>query len=307
MRIFSFIAAGAAFCALSVSAFADGPDTPQLSRTETKAVTGVTQTSSIGDGAMHLDLTKGYKFVPPADVPALLKTLNARAPSAQSLGAVVPDGKKAGAADYWAAFVSYDPIGHVPETGVDELGAITFIDSVKVARPAEPALQSFAVAPTYDAPSKTLLWGEQYASKSKSDYALRYETRLLGRSGVAGITMIAQPAQLEKVRAEGRAVRDMIAFNDGQRYSDFSGSTDRVSQYNLPGLIDGKVRAAPAEETPATAPAQPFAFSDVLPGGRYGWASYLAGGLLALMAVGGIANAITRGGRSRPGPPSDNA
>ncbi len=306
MRILSFIAAGAAFCAMSAAAFADGPGTAKLSRTETKAVTGVTQTTSIGDGAMHLDLTKGYKFVPPQDVPALLKKLNARAPAAQSLGAVVPDGKNAGAADYWAAFISYDPIGHVPETGVDELGALTFLDSVKAARPAEPALQSFAIAPAYDAPSKTLLWAEQYASKSKSAYSLRHETRLLGRSGVAGITIVAQPALLEKVRAEGRSVRDMIAFNDGQRYADFSESTDRVSQYNLPGLIDGKVRAAPAVETPAAATTQPFALADVLPGGRYGWASYLAGGLLALMAIGGIARAVT-GGRNRPGPPSSNA
>lgn len=292
MRILTAIAACAALCAMSSAAFADGPDT-QLSRTETKAATGVTQTSSLGDGSMHLDLTKGYVFIPAADVPGVLKTLNARAPAAQTLGAVAPAGKKAGAADYWVAVVSYDPIGNVPETGVDELGAITFIDSVKAARPAEPVLQSFAQAPTYDSPSKTLLWGEQYAGGANAN-SLRHETRLLGRSGVAGITMISRAGQLDKVRAEARNVRDMVAFNDGQRYSDFSASTDRVSQYNLPGLIDGKVRAAPAAETPVESAAQPFVFADVLPGGRYGWASYLAGGLALLMIVGAIGRAVTR-------------
>lgn len=300
MRILSAIAAGAALFAVNGAAFADGPDT-QLTRTETKAATGVTQTSSLGDGSMHLDLTKGYVFIPPQDVPPLLKTLGVPAPAAQSLGAVAPAGKKAGAADYWAAFVSYDPIGHVPETGADELGAITFIDSVKAARPAEPALDSFAAAPAYDPLAKTLTWGEQYAAKSKNANSLRHETRVLGRAGVAGITVVARPSMLEKVKAEAKAVRGMIAFNDGQRYGDFADATDRVSQYNLPGLIDGKVRAAAVVETPPAPASQPFAFADVLPGGRYGWASYLAGGLALLMAVGAIGRAVTR--RSAGGPP----
>ena len=78
-------------------------------------------------------------------------------------------------------------------------------------------------------------------------------------------------------------------------------ATDRVSQYNLPGLIDGKVRAAAIVETPPAPASQPFAFADVLPGGRYGWASYLAGGLALLMAVGAIGRAVTR--RSGGGPP----
>jgi uncharacterized membrane-anchored protein len=305
MRIVSFIAAGAALCAMSTAAFADGPDT-ELSRTEQKAATGVTQTASLGDGSMNLDLREGYVYVPPQDVPALLKTLNARAPAAQSLGAVAPAGKKAGDAEYWAAFISYDPIGRVPETGAEELGAITFLDSVKLARPAEPALQSFAVAPSYEARSRTLIWGEQYASKAKTDNALRYETRLLGRSGVAGITIVSRPEQLEKVKAEGRAVRDMISFNDGQRYSDFSASTDRVSQYNLPGLIDGKVRAAAVEQTPAQATAPPFALADLAPGGRYGWVSYLAGALAILIALLGVFRAIGSAFRSRS-EPSDNS
>lgn len=295
MRGLSAVAAFAALWALSGASFAD-EEASQLSRTETKAAIGVTQTSSLADGSMHLDLTKGYVYVPPQDVPPILSTLKARAPAAQSLGAVAPAGKKAGAADYWIAVIGYDPVGHVPETGADELGAITFIDSVKAARPVEPGLQSFAVAPTYDPVSKTLVWGEQYEGAAATN-SLRHETRVLGRSGVGGVTIIARPAQLAKVQEEAKAVRAMIAFNDGQRYADFSAATDRASQYNLPGLIDGKVRAEATTE-PATTTSESFAFADVLPGGRFGWASFLAGGLLLLVIIGSIGRAFARGSRS---------
>jgi uncharacterized membrane-anchored protein len=302
MRVLSVFVSASAALLVASAAFADGPDR-QLSRTETKKAVGVTQTSNLGGGgggAVRLDLIKGYVYIPPQDVPPLLRTLDARAPAGQQMGAVAPVGKKVGAADYWVSVITYDAVGNVPETGADELGSLNFIDSVKLARAPEPALQSFAATPSYDYSGKTLTWGEQYDARNRNAASLRYETRVLGRAGVVGITTIARPAQLEKVRTEARTVRSMVTFNAGQRYADFISSSDRVSQYNLPGLIDGKARvtAAPPAPPPAAA-AEPFAIADILPGGKQGWVSYVGGGLALLLGIGAVASMFKGGGGSR--------
>jgi hypothetical protein len=188
--------------------------------------------------------------------------------------------------------LSYDAIGNVPETGADEIGAINFLDTVKAARPADP-LDSFAVAPSYDPVAKDLAWAEQYTAKSSRN-SLRYEQRGLGRAGVVGLTTIARPAALEKVKAEAKNVRAMVTFNDGQRYGDFIAASDRVSDCNLPCLIDGKARPAAVAPTPENAPAAGgFAIADLLPGGKFGWVSYLAGGLAVLALGYGVVRAVS--------------
>jgi uncharacterized membrane-anchored protein len=298
MGVRTALAALAAMAAFSGAlAYADGPDSA-LSAAEINAAKGVTQSIPLADGALRLDLTRGYVFIPPPKVPPILKKLDAPAPSATVLGAVAPGGRAAGDARYWVAVLTYDPVGHVPETGADELGAITFIDTVKAARPPTPGLQSFAVAPNYDPIGKALIWCEQYAAKSSRENAIRHEQRLLGRAGDAGVTTIGRPGNLEAVKGGAKAVLAMLAFNDGYRYVDFVEASDRVSDYDLPGLISGK-RRAPPPPVPAEAPkVGAFTLSDLLPGRPYGWASYLAGGVVLLGLIWFAIRAITNRGSS---------
>jgi uncharacterized membrane-anchored protein len=278
----------ASVAAFTGAAYADGP-AQGMSRSEQKAATGVTQTKSIGEGVARVDLTSGYVFIAAPDVPPILKTLKAPSPRGGDVqGAVAPAGKSAGAGNYWISVISYSASGNTPETGSDEIAAINFFDSVKAARPADP-LESFGAAPAYDPVVKNLAWTENYTAKSGRN-SLRNEQRALGRAGVIGLTTIGRPTAADKIAAEARAVRAMVSFNDGQRYSDFIQSTDRVSDCNLPCLIDGKPRAVVAAPPPEQAPSAGFTAADLLPGGKYGWASYLAGGLAVL----GLGYGVTR-------------
>lgn len=290
---------------LSGAAYADGP-AQGMSRAERKAETGVTQTKSIGEGAARVDLTSGYVFIPAPDLPPILKTLNAPPPrSGDMQGAIAPAGKRAGASDYWISVLTYNASGNTPETGSDELAAINFFDSVKAARPADP-LESFGAAPVYDPVAKNLAWTENYTAKAGRN-SLRNEQRALGRAGVIGLTTIGRPTASATVATEARAVRAMVSFNDGQRYSDFIPSTDRVSDCNLPCLIDGKPRPAIAAPAPEPAPMAAFTAADLLPGGKYGWASYLAGGLAVLGLGYGITRAMQSGKADDNIPPAENA
>jgi uncharacterized membrane-anchored protein len=298
------ILAGLAFCAglgLSAPAFADGPEQGQLSRTETRAATGVTTSANLGDGTVHLDLTSGYVFIPPRDVPATLTRMQAVGPNAPVLGAVAPAKKRAGQADYWLAVLTYEPIGNVRETGIDEISGINYINTVKQARPANPPLEIFAVAPNYEQGTRTLSWGERYTPAAQRPNALRFEQRILGRSGSTGITIVARPNMLDTVRAEGRNVRSMVSFNPGQRYTDFRQNTDRVSLYNLPGLIDGRPRAAPAPTAPTTtqpenAPSVGLSLGDFGPGGKYLGVSFVAVGLIILSILYALIQSFAGGG-----------
>ena len=287
---------GAAFA--GGNAHADAPYEPVLTRPQQKQAAGVTQTRTFAGNSGRVDLTSGYVWIAAPDVAPILRTLSAPTPRLPVQGAIAPAGKRAGAADYWISVVSYDPIGHVPETGSDELAAINFLDTVKNTRPADP-LDSFAISPAYDPVAKNLVWAEQYRANAGRN-SLRHEQRALGRSAVIGLTTIARPAMMERLRTETRNVRAMVAFNTGQRYSDFLTGSDRVSDCNLPCLVDGRRRpvAAPAPAAPANAPSQPLTMADLMPGGKYGWASYLAGGLAVLALGYGVVRAISGGGKA---------
>lgn len=304
------LAALAVLAVTGAPAFGDADSPGQsLPRAEVKQQTGVVRSANLGDGSVHLDLTNGYTFIQTKDVQPILNTLKAPAPTMPILGAVAPAGKRPGQADYWLAVITYQPIGNVPETGNDEMTSMSFINNVKASRPANPPLEIFAVAPSYDySGSKTLTWGEKYTPTNAAPNSLRYEQRVLGRSGVAGITLIARPNALDKARQEGKAVRSMVTFNLGQRYADFRPSTDKVAQYNLPGLIDGKPRVAQTAVAasvtpPADSSGTPMTLADFMPGGKYMGVSFVAAGLLALGVLFGLVKFIFTGNEDKKAPP----
>lgn len=299
MRLWTALTALAAIAACAwTPARADGPYpyrpmTPQATAAAISA--NVQQTLQLNDG-LRLDLRKGYVFLPAAQVQPVLTKLKADPPRAPILGAVAPAGKQPGASDYWVAVIAYEPIGRVPETGGDEMTSMSYIYTVQAAR---PSVQAFAAPPSYDPLNKTLTWAELYAAKSKNDNALRYEQRLLGKDGVCSVTMISRAGLLERVRVQAPAVRNMISFTEGRRYIDWVTGRDRDSDYDLPGLIDGSRRAISAATTPvepAPSPGVSFNWRALLPGGKYGWATYVGGGLAILLISSAIFSLFRGGG-----------
>ena len=315
-RIAAVVAAliSAIFTGLIISgspAFADGKE-PPMSAEEVQKAKGVTQVIPLGTGTVNLELRKGYAFVTANDVPPILEKLGVAAPSGTILGAVTADGAQVGAKGYWISVVTEDQIGHVPETGADQISSVTFLDSVKAARPPEPKLASFAITPAYAQGSKTLTWAEKYDVKTAAN--LKHEARILGRDSVIGVTTFGPSSALKKISRSGDAVASMVTFAPGHLYADFVPATDRASEYDLPGLITGKRKAGPLVETadagaaPANATSMQFAAADFMPGGKYQLATYGLGGLLGLGVLYLIFSAVRgrSGGSHDDETPSDN-
>ncbi len=235
------------------TAFADGAAT-RMTPAEIKAAKGVTEEIPLKGGQILLSLTQGYAFIPAKEVPARLKSLGAAPPPGEVLGGVALSGADA----TWAFTIGYEEIGRVPERGADRIGSIAFFGEVQAARAAQgKSLTGFAVTPAYDQKGKALTWAE---TESAAD--LRYEQRLLGRFGAAGLTGAGRTSDLETLRKQAPKVLAMLAFTEGSRYQDFDPSADRVSAYDLPGLIAGQRKAGPA-----AAPA-PVIDAEASPGAR---------------------------------------
>jgi uncharacterized membrane-anchored protein len=250
---------------------------------------------------MNLELRKGYVFLPASEVTPILQKLNVAPPTAPILGAVTAEGAKPGPPGYWISVITEDPIGHVPESGADEIASMTFLDSVKQARPAAPALTAFAVTPSYTPADKALVWAERYGAKPPTP-DLRHEQRLLGRETVAGVTTIGEAKALKKISKCAKDVMAMLSFSPGKTYADFVAGSDRTSEYDLPGLITGKRKAGPMAQTaPSAAPgAAPMTLADFKPGGKLQWVPWLGGGIVVLTIAYFAVSALRR----RPGAPS---
>jgi len=287
--------AAAALAGLAAApAWADGKQAA-MTPEEIQKAQGVTQQMQLG--GLNLALRNGYQFIPAADVSPILQQLNAPPSAAPVLGAVVAEKSRPGDRGYWISVITEDPIGHVMETGGDEIGSMTFLDSVKKARPASPALTAFAVTPAYAREAKTLLWAEKFDAKPPTP-DLRHEQRLLGRNSVAGVTTIGAAKSLKGITGSAKTVMAMLSFAPGKAYGDFSSAVDRVSEYDLPGLITGKRKAGPMADAgaaaPNPAPAPAFALADLAPGGKLQWAPWLGGGIVALGGVYLLISALRR-------------
>jgi uncharacterized membrane-anchored protein len=293
-------------------AYADGTE-PPMSVEEMLKAKGVTQVIPLGDGAANLELRKGYAFIPASDVPPILQQLGVAPPSGTILGAVTAEGAKPTAKGYWISVVSQDQIGHVPESGADEISSVSFLDSVKAARTGEPKLTAFNPDPVYAAGAKALSWGEVLDTGAAAN--LRNEQRLLGRDFVIGVTTYGASSAAKKIAVSGQAVAGMCVIAPGHLYSDFVPATDRLSEYDLPGLITGKRRAGPLAETadaggaPAPATASALSLADFMPGGKMGWAPFALAGVVGLGIIYLAISAVRRGpsgGRNADEPPADD-
>lgn len=214
---------------------------------------GQTGQITLADGAVKLDVPAGYYFLPAPEALAHLRRINATVPAGNVLGLLAPAGLRPIDDGFWGAVVSHNPTGYVAAERADRFAQADFVQEVRDARPtAQPRLEGFAVAPTFDTTRYGAAWAEQFASKTAGARNLRHEQRLLGRSGVAGLTIDAKPEQLAAVTAAAPGMFRMLSFAPGRTYRDYDAAKDGQPQFDLPSLLTNKPRV-----TPASAPGAP--------------------------------------------------
>ncbi len=212
-------------------------------------------------------------------------------PSDDVLGMLAPADKTPGQEDFWGAVVTYRALGRVDAgtaTGLSEQG---FVQTVRQARnAAQRPFESFETVPVFTAATNTLSWIEQTMRPQPTAVAFRAESRVLGRRGVAGLTVPVRENQLSEVKATLPSMLGMIGFNPGSAYADYNAQIDTASAYTAPGLITNlPENGAVAEIAGAGGPGA--AAKGSAPAGGTNYLPWLVGGaavvgLLAWLALG---------------------
>ena len=101
--------------------------------------------------------------------------------------------------------------------------------------------------PQYDKQARLLEWA--FAAKQDEDNSaiINYNTRILGRTGVMKVVLVASPEILDNSVTELKLAFDGYTFNSGESYAEFR-EGDKVAEYGLAALIVGGAAAVAAKK-----------------------------------------------------------
>jgi len=208
---------------------------------------------TVGSNLATLDLTDELYFLDAKDANYVLTTLWGNPPDDSTLGMVFP-ADKTPLDDTWGIEVSFDDIGYVSD---EDAGSYDYDELLKTMQQDMQdenewrrennydtlELLGWAAPPHYDSEGRKLYWAKEIRFDGDETTTLNYNIRILGRKGVLIVNFIADMDMLDQVNKAVPAVLKMTNFTDGNKYSDFKPSMDKVAAVGIGGLIAGKVLA----------------------------------------------------------------
>lgn len=200
-----------------------------------------------------LDQGEDYYFLGHKDTRYVLEDLWGNPPDETVLGMVFPS-HATPFHDTWGMVLSFEDIGHVSDKDAAGYDYASLLETMKKDTRAENqqrAAQGFgtieligwAEPPHYDADTRKLYWAKELRFNDSDPNTLNYDIRVLGRTGVLVMNIIAEMTLLEQVKQDAPGLLAMTSFNQGSRYEDFDPSVDKVAAVGIGGLIAGKVLA----------------------------------------------------------------
>ena len=251
-NLFVWAAAALAVTALPAVAPAQERD-PQVIADSLQYQSG---TIPLGDNLATLTLPSALHFLDAAGTRTLLVDLWGNPPGVANdrMGVIVPADISPLDAASWALIITYEDSGHVTD---DDAASINYDDLLKDMQESiredskERVKQGFesyellgwAAPPRYDSQAKKLHWAQELKFAESSGNTLNYEFRVLGRSGVLDLNLIAGMEQLPAITPQIDTILGTVAFNPGNRYDEYQEGIDKVAEYGIAGLIAGGVLA----------------------------------------------------------------
>ncbi len=207
-----------------------------------------------------LHLGDRYYFLPADDAKRVLTQVWGNPPEAVSdvLGMVMEKGKSP-VDDAWGAVITFRDTGYISDADANEQDYEAVLSSMKSGEAAENeqrkaagfptlSLVGWAQPPSYDAAAHSLVWARELAASDSKINSLNYDVRLLGRTGVLSLNMVATMPMLAQVREAAKAFGKSADFEAGARYADYDATTDKVAGYGLAGLVGGGAAVAVAKK-----------------------------------------------------------
>jgi uncharacterized membrane-anchored protein len=174
-------------------------------------------------------------------------------PPSASLGLILPeDGSPY--LGTWVIEITYEEDGHVKDDDAKDIKYDELLKTMqKEAKEANPErkkqgyptaeLLGWASPPFYDQTAHKLHWAKRLKFENDSSETLNYNIRALGRKGVLVLNAIGVMEDLNVIKTATPEVLANVNFESGNRYEDFSSTTDKVAAYGIGGLIAGGILA----------------------------------------------------------------
>ncbi|HEY1226019.1 MAG TPA: DUF2167 domain-containing protein [Ramlibacter sp.] len=194
-----------------------------------------------------LKLPAGFVFIPQPEAEYVMRSMGNR--GGDSLTGLVFPMSEAN----WFAVVRYIQEGHIKDDDAKDWNADELLASLREGTEASneertkrgyPAMEvaGWAEAPKYDAATHRLVWSastRDKGAKANDGMGVNYNTYALGREGYISLNLVTALADLPQDKQAALQLLGALEFNQGRRYADFNGSTDKVAAYGLAALVAG--------------------------------------------------------------------
>ena len=201
-------------------------------------------------GPFALDLSSGYKYLPPEEAKKILEQAWGNPPR-PTLGMVFPDSVNPYLFDGWGVVVSYIEEGYIDDLGTYQVDPDQLLQVLKEDALARKVVRSkqgydgyevigWAEPPIYDPENKVLIWAKEAKFDGALYHTLNYDVRILGRRGYISLNAVATMDQLPWVKATMYTLKNCVAFNNTDQYTAFDPDTDQTADYGLESLVTGQ-------------------------------------------------------------------
>jgi uncharacterized membrane-anchored protein len=202
-----------------------------------------------------LTLTPDFRFLDAHDARRVLEQLWGNPPDSDVLGMLVPTSTSlADPGDSWAVVITYVADGYVSDADASKIDYAKMLKEMQEGAAevnAERKKQGYAAVdivgwatpPHYDAAANKIYWARELSFSDTHEHTLNYDIRVLGRNGYLSLNAVAGMSRLETVQTQMPNVLAMTEFDQGQRYTDFNASTDKVAAYCIGALVAGAIAA----------------------------------------------------------------
>ncbi len=204
-------------------------------------------TGTIGDKGT-IAVPKGYVFLGKEDT-AKFMTLTENLSSGEEY-ILAPDDLG------WFAIFQFEATGYVKDD--EKIDADDLLESVKdnTERANEErrkkgwstmSITGWRFPPRYDNGTHLLEWAFLGKDDENGSAVVNYNTRILGRTGVMGVVVVADPGTVGAAVGQFKAALKGYEFDDGERYAQYQPG-DKVAEYGLAALIAGGAAAVAAKK-----------------------------------------------------------
>jgi uncharacterized membrane-anchored protein len=201
-----------------------------------------------------IKVPEGYKYLDTKQARYVMENIWGNPPQEGIQGLLMPVDRTPYEAETWAVTVFYDESGHVKDEDAKDIDYDDLLkDMQKETKEASEErvkmgyqaieLVGWATPPFYDEANHKLHWAKEIKFIGDSANTLNYNIRVLGKSGVLELNVIAGMNQLAEVNANLDNVLSSVNFDEAYAYNKFDPEFDKVAAYGIGGLIAGKVLA----------------------------------------------------------------